>query len=294
MKIEKDIVRPATYKQYISNYDNVKENIVYSPKNKRYTLSVGILNSQNEFQDITNTLFRWNDQSEVIDTQAENPSDLYKFNRGYFIAPERPINLDDTIKDSNLIKKRQILPVNTYAYKLVGPMYLKVHYNHITDFSYTILGEKDSSTGKYTIEIRGLLTYNCPDVDIPEEYNKQNIYPNYYTIEQLTNESVDETLNGFDFFEFKHSIALELQNVTKTIENYEYDELSNQYKVIIKTKITDLEPNRDGHFFDYVIAVGEKNLYLSNSEDQKVINYNQYLQNQEYDYHYIFPKILYL
>ena len=39
----------STYNKYISNYNNVypsnNPNIVYSPKNKRYTLSLGILNS---------------------------------------------------------------------------------------------------------------------------------------------------------------------------------------------------------------------------------------------------------
>jgi len=51
-------------KNNISNYDNTisDENgvkYIKSPKNKKYTLQLGILNSQNEFVDITKTLCRW-------------------------------------------------------------------------------------------------------------------------------------------------------------------------------------------------------------------------------------------
>ena len=67
----------------LSNRNNTSDGKVISPKNKLYTLSVGVINSQNEFVDITKTLGRWNGNKLVKYT---NKTDLYKFNNHYFIA----------------------------------------------------------------------------------------------------------------------------------------------------------------------------------------------------------------
>jgi hypothetical protein len=68
---------------------------VISPKNKLYTLSLGILNSQNEFVDITKSLIRFNNNNKIIE-YTNNESDLYKFNDGYFLASAELSN-DDKI-----------------------------------------------------------------------------------------------------------------------------------------------------------------------------------------------------
>ena len=266
-------------KTLISNYDNVKlfeseegtTGIVYSPKNKRYTLSIGILNSQNEFQDITNTLCRWenkNNKSQIINTYSENPSDLYKFNRGYFIATKEPEGLEETIEDSKLIKKRQVIPANTYAYKLVGPMYLKVDYNHISRFSYSITGTKVSD-GVANLTITGYITYNCPDTENPTEEGKNS---QYYTFEENV---VSDTLSGFDFFKYTNGAAGAV-GVTPNIyyDKCKYNEQNNTYTVIIKKQYTGITANRDNHYLDYVIAVGEPNLYLRGLTETGTIDFN--------------------
>jgi len=53
------------------------------------------------------------------------------------------------------------MAANTYAYKLIGPLYLKTSLNHIENFNYTIYGTYDS--GEANLQIEGYLTYNCPD-----------------------------------------------------------------------------------------------------------------------------------
>jgi hypothetical protein len=88
----------------ISNYNNTDDTSgkIISPKNKSYTLALGILNSQNEFVDITKSLVRWKG-TEIMD--LSDKSDLYKFNAGYFIpneyTPTEPTSA--TIKDKELI-----------------------------------------------------------------------------------------------------------------------------------------------------------------------------------------------
>ena len=67
----------------ITNLNNTNGTKAISPKNKQYTLALGILNSQNEFVDITKTLHRWSG-SNIIN--EEGKSEIYKFNDGYFIA----------------------------------------------------------------------------------------------------------------------------------------------------------------------------------------------------------------
>lgn len=148
----------------ISNYHNTTGTKVTSPKNKKYTLALGILNSQNEFVDITKTLTRWNEGT-MIDYTDQNVSDLFKFNDGYFIASsfENP-TFDETLSDAQLIIERQTIATNTYAYKLVGPLYVKATLNHIRDFNYNIYGisSNDEKT-KGEIWIEAFVTYNCPD-----------------------------------------------------------------------------------------------------------------------------------
>ena len=116
----------------------------YSPKNRKYTIQAGILNSQNEFVDITKSLKRWKlDFNNKWSMQRYNSeySDIYKFNDGYFI-PDTFQNqqYEETYNDAQLIKERQKEAVNTYAYKLIGPLYLKISLNHIQNFNYNIYG----------------------------------------------------------------------------------------------------------------------------------------------------------
>jgi len=77
----------------ITNYNNISGKKVISPKNKKYTLALGVLNSQNEFVDITESLYRWStdgnsNEIEILNTDGRS---LLGFNTGYFIPSTNPV-----------------------------------------------------------------------------------------------------------------------------------------------------------------------------------------------------------
>lgn len=182
----------------ISNFHNIKNNKVYSPKNRLYTFSIGVLNSQNEFVDITKSLVRW-DEDDTIHKFNETDTDLYKFNYQYFIpASFENANLLETMNDANFIEERQKIAANTYSYKLIGPLYLKVQLNHFQKFNYGITGHKNLDGNTFTIQVEGYYVYNCPD-----GFNKINEIEddNYYTYEEGNPNPIQQywfTLNGQD------------------------------------------------------------------------------------------------
>ena len=167
----------SSYKNNLTNYNNISDNGIQieSPKNKDYTLYLGVLNSQNEFVDITRSLQRW-ENNEIINFKKKydyEVSEDFRFNSGYFIPDSFSNNeLRETIQDANFIKARQAFPVNTYSSKLIGPLYLKAEFNHVENFDYNIRGWKTKSSESSEYEevhliIEGQFTYNCPDKGDP-------------------------------------------------------------------------------------------------------------------------------
>lgn len=166
-------------KTYISNWENIQEYKVKSPKNNYITLQAGILNSKNEFVDITKTLYRFDNSGNLINFK-DSDSELYKFNKGYFIKD----SFDDTniaeqlsIATSELEKCRTLdkYNLNTYAYKLVGPLYLKATLNVPTDFDYSIYGYRDEN-GICYLQLEYNLIYNCPDGGIYHQNQNSEYY----------------------------------------------------------------------------------------------------------------------
>ena len=171
-------------------------------KNSYFTLSLGIMNSQNEFSDITSSLERFDSYGNII---KGLDSDEDKFNTGYFIAPsgwKNNVNNGLTNGDATLLENRGKIGANTYAYKLTGPLYLKAQFNHIQTFSYSMNMSKVFQTANqgeeptFTINlyVTGTATYNCPDseeLQNPDEYfnsfkllykNLRNPHGNYQNI----------------------------------------------------------------------------------------------------------------
>ena len=150
-------------------------------KNSYFTLSLGIMNSQNEFSDITSSLERFDSYGNII---KGLDSDEDKFNTGYFIAPsgwKNNVNNGLTNGNATLLENRGKIGANTYAYKLTGPLYLKAQFNHIQTFSYSMNMSKvfqevnQGEEAKFTINlyVTGTATYNCPDseeLQNPDKY----------------------------------------------------------------------------------------------------------------------------
>lgn len=251
---------------------------VISPKNKLYTLSLGILNSQNEFVDITKTLVRWKRIEGQNDELVEytNESNLYKFNDGYFIAQEfSNLDLSESENDAKLIKERQTLTANTYAYKLVGSLYAKASLNHIQNFSYNIYGIKKNDR-EATIWIEAFVTYNCPDGVITtssERKTNSKGDDNYYTYD-------DQTDIKFDMFDLIKCVYKDEQLVLEsepepanstTTSLIQYDPNTNLYNCKI-VKEYEIEETKDS-IYNYVIGVKVKDgIYLSGLSNKGEIN----------------------
>lgn len=218
--------------QYLlTNYNNTKGNKAESPKNRKYTLQLGVLNSQNEFVDITKTLCRWEKKPGGKWKPKKydySYSDVYKFNDGYFISDDfSNLDLSETIKDSNLIKSRQRIATNTYAYKLIGPLYLKASLNHPYNFNYSIYGTYDG--GEANLKIVGYLTYNCPDNPEPGTI-VDNSNQDYSTF--------DEGRPRFTGFELIGQTAL---NDKKSVSTYNSN--NNLYSVKITKEYIGIQAN---------------------------------------------------
>ena len=301
---KKGLIRSRIYILQSYLLDNFNSNKVYSPKNKKYTLSLGILNSQNEFVDITKSLVRWKDidgerptkeenesdsaYNERLKTYREsikpieftNESDLIKFNTGYFIAKDFEDPLEEyTGNDKELIAERQKMAVNSYAYKLIGPLYLKAELNHIKNFNFSIEGTKiPSENNKAEILIKATITYNCPDGIDTISGECDNNYFDYF-VGKLKDESI---FPGFHLYkksgetyerEYTTTETEEQQdennNITIVIKD-QYDEYhntpktkynpeTNLYEVTIEKKYI-ISPTSDNKYEYYVcIPSGYKN-----------------------------------
>lgn len=250
----------------ITNYRNIANKKIASPKNKLYTLALGILNSQNEFVDITKTLCRWNEQNRI--NSYTNESDLYKFNDGYFIASSLP-NIptpDYTKSDKELLKERQVITANTYSYKLIGPLYLKATLNHIQDFNYNVYGVKNGSNADLYVE--GFITYNCPDwINTEENQTESDIYDSY---------ELGTISNGW--FDLK-GITQEnggTSSIVNSGEKISYDPNTNLYTVKVIKKYTKVKPKSNTTLIDYTVAVRcnskISDIYLENLSSSGVID----------------------
>ena len=274
----------------ITNFNNTKNNKIISPKNKTYTLSLGILNSQNEFVDITKTLQRWktteknNKISEIINFD-DNISELYKFNSGYFIAASAPNGIDYTKSknDREFLAERQKLAVNTYSYKLVGPLYIKTQLNHIQNASYNIYGIKEKKENKtiVTLWVESVITYNCPDgikeikkVDNEDEIIISGFDDNYATYALSSN---NNNFNNFPGFDFKGiNVTLNLTKDSTKYSNHSYNTETNLYTVTILKEYTCDNPTENIIEYYYCIPTplktNEETIYLKGLSEKGSIN----------------------
>lgn len=182
----------------VSNYNVINTSLALDPyvnlnNNKLFTLFAGVLNSQNEFVDITKSLVRWDELGNVINT--DGLSEKAKFNTGYFIRKSpysngevSNLSINDAQYETYDEGKMRILEANTYSYKLVSPLYLKIQLNHIQNFSYNLYGVKDEN-GDYSIYIEANIKYNCPAyTTLLNQQNENNLLS-----ANNTNDSEEET-----------------------------------------------------------------------------------------------------
>jgi len=123
------------------------------------------------------------------------------------------------------------MAVNTYSYKLSGPLYLKSHFNHIEEFQYNIRGwlEKEGQSETYTLnlQIEGVVSYeylderilfDCFDFFIENvKQNRNESYDNYH-LEDLG---------------VKNNLKVKKLVNTYTVQGVRLDDIIN-YKIEVK------------------------------------------------------------
>lgn len=283
-------------KNNITNFNNISGTKIKSPKNKLFTLAIGVINSQNEFVDITSSLVRW-DGTDIISKDPDK-SDKYYFNKGYFIASgespsfKRDIN---TAKDSEYIQNRKAAELltsnaNTYAYKLVGPLYLKATINHVQNFNYSLEGY--FSSGKLYLWVFSTITYNCPDGitggDGDDEYNSYEIQSNWPSdnasgevISGGINPRIGEEINtGGIVSEIVIPIRSMSYTPTGTINPKDSSNVSSWYDLYIESqKLTSLACNQSKTSYNK-----ETNLYTAQNRRLYIIQGDNLTKSSILDY----------
>lgn len=185
-----------TLQKFVSNCMNITNGKVTSPKNKLLTLSVAVLDSNNNFRDITDKLRRFDENNKEIEfTITELP--IIRLNSGFFTQ-----TFDGTPSDVDTYRQQRA--TNTYNNKVFGELFLIATLNTITSVDVSVEGyiNKDDSDviidGLPPIETGTTLIftlnykYNCPDgvydSQYPERYlsasdDFKNTYHCYHGIE---------------------------------------------------------------------------------------------------------------
>ncbi len=162
----------------------------WDAKNKVYqnnlvTLSVQVLDSNNNLRDLTHQLKRYESNHKPIEFTDESEDD--KFNAGYFI--DNPLGEND---ESPVDQERNKSAMNTYNNKLFGKLYLVGQVNVIDHIDVQLVTKSyiDSALKRYidandNISGKNILYfyidyyYNCPNdkLELPKivlHYNRQN------------------------------------------------------------------------------------------------------------------------
>ena len=161
----------VTGENYISNYNNVEDELVKTPMNRMYTFGVATLDNNGQLRDITNQLKRYNKDGQQIQF-LNTASDLYKFNCGYW-QNEMSTKDKDGLVSSELMDQTSIQSkLNTYNSKLFGRLFLYAKYNAIDNVDVSVVGYKQS---EITNNVKNPI-YSNPN-DSEDKKDDKNIIP---------------------------------------------------------------------------------------------------------------------
>ena len=156
---------------YVSNYNNIVNDLVATPMNRMYTFGVATLDNNGQLRDITSQLKRYDQNGAQI--QFTNiDSDLYKFNSGYW-QNEMIAQTEDGIVSSELMTQTDIQSkLNTYNSKLFGRLFLYAKHNIIDNVDISVVGykrlEEDQENGDWSIKNpiykEGTITFNSGNI----------------------------------------------------------------------------------------------------------------------------------
>ena len=188
------------------------------------------------------------------------------------------------------------MAVNSYAYKLIGPLYLKAELNHIKNFNFSIEGTKiPSENNKAEILIKATITYNCPDgIDTMSgegdnnyfdyffgKLKDENIFPGFHLYKKSgeTYEREYTTTETEEQQDENNNITIVIKDQYDKYYNApetKYNPETNLYEVTIEKKYT-IEAN-DNNKYEYYICVPsgyDNNVYIKGLSTKGEIDFTK-------------------
>lgn len=235
---------PKELRKYISNYLNVNNGKVISPKNKMLTLKACIIDANNNLRDITPQLKRVKVEEEKYSIMEfdDQASQLLKENSGFYATPTKfkeNIDLDDYRKNSAF---------NVYNNKVFGQLYIVASLNTIQRVDFSISGSKDGDVAN--LQLIMTYYYNCPDgfFDYTEKEDRYgDLYNRYETIYGNSADFANEKslIEGYDFsIDGVKDMSINFPKING-VEDIEYLESENLYKVTDIYPLSPIELKRD-------------------------------------------------
>lgn len=275
----------------IYNYQEYLSNCFPDSTNKKWSLLVGILNSQNQFIDITNSLIRESITPVYIEINGEYDGTKYKLENGeytiingeysgtkykkvdegfYIWKDYTEESLQNTISDKELIKERMAKEINSYSYKLVSPLYIKSVLNYPYTVEYEISGEKvgEVASGRFDNsffeddenESRADNSVFIDDDDDENQNSEQSqltpaSFPKYNFKVTVTYSHIkDVLLDGIEFYNEDTLIETDPEEPVEFEQEFEqeFDQITGNY--ITKAIYTYNDVELSGDIFNYSIV----------------------------------------
>lgn len=216
--------------KFLTTFNSWDSNITLDeddPK-KLYSIYYGILNSQNQFVDISNSLKRW-----IINLTNDGTIFGYHF---LVDNSEKPSGTDwssSSVTESTraLEESRLSYDMNTYSGKLVGYPYIKVQINHPVNFTYSYTGFRINDT-TVQLNITGKLDYNCPHGTLDQSRDNEGEPTGTNNEDRYGFSLCYNKLVGSNLYIAYRESPIEAE----IIQNPQKDETTDLYSIVIQKK----------------------------------------------------------
>lgn len=244
---------PDDLKKYISNYLNVENGKIISPKNKALTLKACIIDANSNLRDITPQLKRIdvNGENYSVLEFKESDSQLFKENSGFYALPSK----FDTNMPLDEYRKNRAL--NVYNNKVFGELYIVATLNTIQRIDFSISGSKNGDVAN--LQLMMTYYYNCPDgffEQTEKDDRYKELYDRYLTIYGRKKDFAEgKLIKGYKFSIDDENGELQSKDIPfsiKKVENVEYLESENLYKVtnVYNLNSMPIQKDEDGKLLD--------------------------------------------
>lgn len=213
------------------------------PKNKLFNVEVGILNSENTFVNLTDSLVRWDEKGNYISPENYSEEDYNKV--GCFIKnTQKNKIIEETISDALLEQSREVNEnlKNTYQYKLSGPLCIKESINTFQQFISNIQiiydsNETEESINENNQDNTTTDNFDCFDLFI-YNYNKSTKNYELKLISNYKYKSGNVTYNSStNLYTQEQTRIYKIQGIEQFIEDQGGNQVGNVVDFIIAPKL---------------------------------------------------------